>query len=164
MERTDSQRALGTLRCAPHTWAPLWLAIAILGLESGCGKDAAEPLAPVSGRIMLNGQPLAGATVSFASDQRQVSAITGDDGRYQLLPGAPLGTCRVGVSKCDKSEANVLALDPGAAGRVRATPATTQRPKQLIPSRYSDPRKTSLSFTVPPEGTDKADFELSARE
>lgn len=161
MNGRNSTRAVWMCHVILRAGTPLLLGIAMVGPESGCSRRDAERLAPVSGRVLLDAQPLAGATIRFSADGRQVSAITGEDGRYQLQPGAPLGACRVSVSKYDKSEANVLALDPGAAGRVRPTPATTQRPKLLIPARYSDLKQTPLRFTVAPEGTDRADFDLT---
>ena len=41
----------------------------------------------------------------------------------------------------------------------RAAPKSAKRPTGLIPLRFND--KTELTFNVPPEGSDKADFAIS---
>jgi hypothetical protein len=73
---------------------------------AGCGKDGPQ-IAPVHGRITLDGQPLASADISFQpTDAKRVSrGRTDADGRYELLykrgqKGAIVGphTVRIWVS------------------------------------------------------------------
>jgi hypothetical protein len=72
----------------------------------GCGKSGPQ-VAPVHGRVTLDGQPLANADVQFQPDgsQRPSSGRTLADGQYSLLykrgqPGARVGfhTVRIWVS------------------------------------------------------------------
>jgi hypothetical protein len=79
----------------------------LLAMVAGCGQSGPE-VAPVSGRVTLDGQPLASADVSFQPDgaQRASSGRTNADGRYQLMfkrgqPGALVGahTVRISVSR-----------------------------------------------------------------
>ena len=62
-------------------------------------------------------------------------------------------------------------LDEGqlqaAAATVASDPAMlrklgTQLPAELVPSEYSDPERTKLSYPVPGGGTSAADFHLLA--
>jgi hypothetical protein len=74
---------------------------------AGCGEGGPQ-IAPVSGRVTLDGRPLASADVSFQPDeaQRASAGRTDADGRYQLMykrgePGALVGehTVRISVSR-----------------------------------------------------------------
>ncbi len=79
----------------------------LLAMFAGCGQSGSQ-VAPVSGRVTLDGRPLASADVSFQPDgaQRASSGRTDADGRYQLMfkrgqPGALVGehTVRISVSR-----------------------------------------------------------------
>lgn len=60
---------------------------ALLG-SFGCGKNGSDlPTVPVTGKITLNGTPLEGATVSFASnlpDAKPANGVTDAQGNYRL--------------------------------------------------------------------------------
>jgi hypothetical protein len=132
--------------------SPRYLAALAL-LAAGCGDG--QRIAPVSGRVTLNGQPLAGAAVLFSpiAAEGEISpgagsgGFTDQDGRYTLsltVPGKQTAGAVVGKHK------------------VRITPAPAEgrgRPRPLIPERYSG-RETILEYEVPPGGTDRADFAL----
>src|SRR5262245_21904398 len=73
---------------------------------SGCGKSGPQ-IAPVHGRVMLDGKPLQNADVQFqpSESQRPSRGRTDVDGRYALVykrgqPGALVGphTVRIWVS------------------------------------------------------------------
>ena len=123
-------------------------------LLAGCGSSKT---APVSGRITLNGKPLAKASVTFApvggKDNQEPgpssAAITDDDGRYTLRligqdgRGATVGKHKVRIALQEETDA-------GDDGPVKL--------KQL-PLKYNG--QTTLEFDVPPKGTDAADFNLT---
>jgi hypothetical protein len=79
-------------------------------LLAGCG-DGRPSLVPATGQVLLNGAPLAGATVSFqpvdvaeGSFQRPSRATTDAEGRfspttYSPGDGIPVGKYRVAVQK-----------------------------------------------------------------
>jgi hypothetical protein len=85
-------------------------------LSAGCGKSRPEikgkmPVFPVKGKVMIDGQPMAGATVLFyptqdfpkGSAQQRPRAVAGDDGTFQVSTydnndGAPAGEYRVTIS------------------------------------------------------------------
>ena len=125
------------------------LACAVL---AGCSGRTA----PVSGRITLNGKPLAKASVTFAPIPAQgeqepgpsSAAITDADGRYTLKligqsgRGAVIGKHKVMVALMEE------------------TPTSDDSPVKLkqLPLKYNG--QTKLEFEVPAGGTKKADFDL----
>lgn len=128
-------------------------------LAAGCGG---RNVAPVSGRVTLDGKPVAGVHVGFqpiavGKDQNAGGgsyAITDADGRFTLRlvegdsPGAIVGKHRVEITT--RTEAN-NATDL----RVKAAD-----PKAVIPAKYN--RNSALTFDVPAGGTDSADFALTS--
>ncbi len=128
----------------------------LTALPIGCGSR--PDLTPVSGVVTLDGQPLAGAHVSFQPVQDDVSEMamgsygtTAADGRYSLrlvdpdAPGAIPGTHRVRIH---------MALPEDALRE--DSPASADR----LPAGYRD---GSLTFEVPSGGTDSADFHLTSQ-
>jgi hypothetical protein len=74
---------------------------------AGCGKSGPE-LAPVSGRVTVDGQPMANVDVTFQPDEARPPSYgrTGPDGHYELgykkgVQGALLGqhTVRITVER-----------------------------------------------------------------
>ena len=127
-----------------------------LTLVAGCGRGGAVP---VSGRVTLNGQPLANVHVSFqpiaaGKDHNPGGGsygITDADGRFTLrlvetdVAGAVAGKHRVEVTPRN--------TDDDADRRGKGAPTG-------VPARYN--RNSELTFEVPAGGTDKADFVLTA--
>ncbi len=125
---------------------------------AGCSGDSSE-VAKVSGRVTLDGRPVEGAKVIFQprgptrtpGDVGSGSYATTDaEGRYTLKQidpdrhGAVIGTHCVTITTARDS-------DPDSD-----TPALTV---ETLPAHCSD---GSLEFSVPPEGTDRADFKLQS--
>jgi hypothetical protein len=124
----------------------------------GCGGES-YPLAPVSGRITLNDVALENARVGFEPVRQGEDLNAGPgsygttdaEGRYRLVSldgqeGAVIGPHRVWV--------RTFRAEEGPNGSI-----VTKTPERL-PARYHTP--TELTFTVPPEGTEAADFSLQA--
>ena len=137
------------------------LVAALVGL-TGCGGG--PKFAAVSGRVTLNDQPLEGVAVDFqpTSNSKEPpgpgsTGKTDKDGRYTLRSqldasqaGAVVGKHQVRIWAPEGSQ------DRDADGRVKGK--KTDRP--LIPGRYHV--NSELTFDVPAEGTDKADFALKS--
>ncbi len=117
----------------------------------GCGK-AGPKVAPVSGRVTLDGQPLADADVTFApesaaagSASQESSGRTDAEGRYSLKTnqdkrdGAAIGTHKVRISKIERGTSIV----------------------NKVPKQYN--QETTLTFPVPAEGTKEANFDLKSQ-
>jgi hypothetical protein len=135
-------------------------------LFSGCGETKPYGVAPVSGRVTLDGQPLADARVTFfpqraagvntAESAPEAMGMTDADGRYQLKTvfddeGAAPGPNRVVIStlKEEYDPAN-----PEAPPKVVA--------KETVPKKYFT-GASQLEFSVPSEGTEAANFDLKSK-
>ncbi len=74
----------------------------VIALLTGCAKSDGG-IAPVQGRVTLDGQPLQYAVVTFQPDGKPpASSGTNQDGRYELIykrgvMGAPVGNNRVTI-------------------------------------------------------------------
>ncbi|MCS7304744.1 MAG: carboxypeptidase-like regulatory domain-containing protein [Thermoguttaceae bacterium] len=131
--------------------------LAAIGLAAalvlaGC-EQRRYVIVPVSGRITFEGKPMEGVHVNFQPQGGGPASVgvTDKEGRYTLRridtqqPGAIVGTHRVYFSLAAE---NVSQDDAG-------------RPvKSRLPEKY---RKGMIMFTVPPSGTNQADFQLSSR-
>ena len=123
----------------------------------GCGGSEAEPpLAPVKGKITVDGVPAAGLQVTFnrvSSDQSGAkdvggvaSAVTDAGGNYQLLykgttPGAPVGNHQVRIMRPDAD----LEAPPGPP----------------IPPNYNV--DTSLTADVKAEADNTFDYDVKTK-
>jgi hypothetical protein len=127
----------------------------------GCGGKS-YPLAPVSGRITLDGSPLAHAEVRFFPSNKDLpfsSGITNDNGDYKLhmvtenetRPGAIISDHRVTIS-LDQRKGKTMPT---------SRPHLPKNPGELLPAKYNHDSK--LTFTVPPEGTSQANFDLKSK-
>lgn len=94
------------------------LCLVWIALLAGCAKPGPD-VAPVSGRVTLDGQPLPFAIVTFHPEGKSAaSSGTDKDGRYMLMykrgvMGAPVGMNRV-----------TILLDVEQAHRPQLTPQT----------------------------------------
>ncbi len=126
-------------------------------LLTGCSSESTK-FARVSGRVTVNGQPLANASVVFSpiGGKDKINpgpgsgARTDADGRYTLTvvgkdtKGAVVGKHRVSITR-------IFDADSADDSRKHA--------KQL-PPKYHD-KTSELEFDVLASGTDTADFELT---
>jgi hypothetical protein len=139
---------------------------------AGCGERL--PVAPVSGRITFEGRPLAGAGITtqpIAQDTRNPGSgsfgLTDDQGRFELelvkpaRKGAIIGEHRVMISKPAKPAAKGPSK-VSAEGGLQVWEDDPRANRAVAgdnwPHRFSD---GSLRLTVPQEGTDSADFDLT---
>ena len=114
-------------------------------LFAGCSRSDRPDLAPVSGRVTLDGKPLQRAVITFQPQQGRASrAELKPTGHYELLyirdiKGAKLGqhTVRIGV--------------PGGEGESIGG---------IVPARYNT--ATTLSAEVKPE-ENRFDFNLQSK-
>ncbi len=142
------------MRCLPVLGA---LAV----LFAGCSKEPYET-APVSGRITLNGKPVANVAITFqpVAPEGNINPGPGShgrtdaDGRYTLkLIGKETSGAVVGKHKVRIQNFNTEDTDPG-----------DDRPKVFkppvpIPAKYNT--LEGMDFVVPAGGTSTADFALT---
>jgi hypothetical protein len=141
----------------PARWAALWCLAAsvVFCLLAGCGGKQGYELVPVSGRVTLRGEPLANARVNFqptgerATPPPGSTGVTDASGRYVLS-----------VTDSSGDEGAVA----GAHIVTIATLAHEQADDDAAPAadRTLPPKagNGTLTFEVPSQGTDSADFEL----
>jgi hypothetical protein len=143
-------------------WIATILAAATLAGAAGCGGSGLD-LTPVSGTVKLDGAPLADATVTFLpldkqrgqTDLAPAIGTTDTQGRFILWTAGETGAApgRHAVTITQN-----LGLAPDES--LPDDRSEWKAPESPIPARYSNTSSPELTFTVPPEGTDAANFEL----
>lgn len=127
----------------------------------GCSNEP-YAFAPVSGKVTLDGQPLAEAHVSFQPLEGRDPGPgsygqTNAQGEYALKvvgtdrAGAVVGKHRVAISLTTSgptAKAKPLADIPGA-------------PKERLPAKYN--MNSELTYDVPKGGTKEANFDLTSK-
>ena len=157
-----------------HHRVLLAFTLTLAGVVCGCGSGGPGPrTASVSGIVTLEGKPLAGAEVHFVGEKFSGYGVTNSEGKYSLVQGAVPGTNKVRISKIEGGKN----LDPAvaedveqlrmAAAALKDDPTRSGSktdaadiPHEIVPSEYSDPQKSKLTFPVPAGGTTSADFRL----
>lgn len=148
-----------------HLNALLSALLTLIVIAPGCG-DGKFQFAPVEGRVLLDGQPVAKARVVFMPKASGAdgeagpysSGETDSEGRYILstleekpIAGAVVGSHRITIST------RVAHLDPDKLDtEVIDSPET-------IPAEYTNYRLTPLTFDVPAGGSTSADFSLESQ-
>lgn len=105
--------------------------------------DGDGPLAPVRGRVTLDGQPVSGATVEFVTEAGdRATATTSEDGSFELVhvagqKGAPAGTYRVAIRWKPRGNA-------------------------AVPRKYANPNTSGLTAEVR-AGVNDVNFELRSQ-
>ncbi len=110
----------------------------------GCGGSGQPPLGRVTGKVTIDGEPLAGVIVVFQPEEgRPAVATTEKDGTYELIYVAGVKGCKAGPN------------------RVSFAAPTGGSPSHAIPAKYQG--KTDLDREVV-EGNNTFDFELESGE
>jgi hypothetical protein len=131
------------------------LRLLLLGMtvSLGCQDPSPYQFAPISGVVTLDGEPLANAFVNFQPNGGPGSTATTDqEGKYSLTTingeiGAVVGVHTVAIYSVHSQEAPKTDTD------------TQGGQKERVPMRFN--YRTELTLEVLPEGTDKANWELS---
>ncbi len=140
--RGCEESALNRVSCQKRIWVFVLLGI----IPLGCGGASGPPLGKVSGTITLDGQPLAGASVSFSpmDGGRSSTGVTDSSGHYSL------------EYSLDKSGALVGEHEV----RIHSAEFTGEAAKDpVVPERYNS--KSELKGTVDKSGS-TLDFELTS--
>jgi hypothetical protein len=161
------ERSVANARSAAPLLALMLIAC---GGCSGASDDAwakrRPPVYPVSGRVLLGGQPLAGATVElFSADANRTAYGTADDeGRFQLTTfesgdGAVEGKHAVKVRKVDIISHDDPSIDYASSLQTAPPPET----KWHSPRKYAEYATSGLSAVVVPDGPNEILLELEAK-
>ena len=135
----------------------------------GCGASDAPPLAVVTGKVLLDGEPAKGLTIEFHPDNSAGTsgpmslAISNPDGTFHLYTsvggdGAVIGTHKV-VIKCPF---RLEGRTPVVTGDGVGSAASGKAPEPVkkadasddckLALKYEDPTKTPLRHVVPEKG------------
>lgn len=141
---------------------------------AGCGGDVdagRQPVFPVTGTVTMHDAPLGGATIAFAPQEGQPTAVgkTDDQGRFQLTTyeygdGAAAGSFRVVINKTiagpppGKIDAGDHEASEEAAGSHDAAAAEGGAGTQMVPPQYTSSADTP--FTVEVKASGENDFPL----
>jgi|SRR5579875_344133 len=151
------------------------LLLGLLILSAGCGSGSPRSVehTEVKGKVLFQGKPLPGGTVSFVA-VNGAFAWTGpidENGNYEVK--APVGEVRIGVdnrmlqkqsSKQGGEPMEMKTLREKMEGDVSKDQLPKGRLKGRyvpIPKKYTDPSTSGLTYTVKP-GPQTYDIELSA--
>lgn len=160
------------------------VAVGILSVTLvGCGGGGADlpDLGAVSGKVTMDGQPLAGATVIFtpSSGPGSSTGVTNEAGEYTLVfrqaVGAVIGNHKVSISKLNSGDPSLHDQQAGTGPDAPAAPAAgggsgghgqssgdagvTRDPAETIAAKYND--STELTAEVK-SGENKFDFPLTS--
>jgi hypothetical protein len=130
----------------------LW--VAPLLLLAGCGGEPDNGMRPLAGVVMLDGQPLVGADITFFNEQHTYGMMTLSEGKFDIPGGALPGTYKVTISK-------LKGLDQIPEG-IAVAPSATANPETLT-ADFSNPRRTKLTYTHPPEGHRDVRFNVESK-
>ena len=142
----------------------LLLLAAVAVTAVGCSREPYDT-APVSGRVTLNGQPVASVAVLFqpVAPEGNINpgpgsyGITDADGRYTLiLVGKETKCAAVGKHKVRIANHDDTPQDPSDDRPRRPAKVAVK-----IPSKYNQ-ATAILEFDVPRDGTDAANFDLKS--
>ena len=131
---------------------------------TGC---SAGDTAPVSGAVMLNGQPIGGATVTFkheGSGDLRVGT-TQEDGAFVLSsPGSrDQSGAKVGRHQVMISAVRIVQPQPAgdpSIGSLSIATAGDARIEHLLPIKYGDFETSGLTFDVAAGRKNVAEFQL----
>lgn len=146
-------------RCSSFALAAL--AMVALGCSGPATDDTAE-LVPASGTVMVDGDVVANAAVTFhptGTTGDPAVGVTNELGMFTLTnsrgrEGAEPGNYKVTISKFALADGSPFPPDADS-GDFAALGV------EHIPPKYSDPGQTELTAEVPPGGKSDLYFELS---
>lgn len=127
--------------------------IVALMFASGCGGAERIGTVPAKGKVLLDGQPLAGANIRFFPDKGPAaSGFTNDAGEFVMdtngdNAGVLPGTHQVAVEKMGP-------FDPKDAYAPR---------ERITPEKYSSIQSSGITVTIPDEGKTDIVIELTGK-
>lgn len=146
-------------RCVRGGWC-----IAVALLSGGCGKDAPPPIVPVSGSVLLNGEPLSAAQVRFIPQidvgaEYIATGVTDDQGRFTLQCNGQPGACAT-ENAVTVSEADIPPQLQGEDAQRELAVYLRSLKNRPIPQDYASPASTPLHATVSEE---RPDYQLELK-
>jgi hypothetical protein len=131
--------------------------LAVLLVAAAVGCDDKPAVAPVSGKVLYNGEPLPYGNIMFQPAQGQTAgAVIQPDGSFRLstfreYDGAIVGSHKVSVA-CYSAQS--------AAAKAKRIGGEVSLGESLLPAKYSFLDQSGLTAEIGPEGSDSLVFEL----
>jgi hypothetical protein len=144
-------------------WRLAAFGLSLALLTTSCGSKV--KYAPVSGRVTLDGKPLANGYVYFqpvaeagkaVADAPGSSGKTNENGEYVLKNAEGREGAWVG-----KHQVRIDAHAPQVGEGDERPPRGGWPLKNKVPTKYNEDSKEF--YEVPPDGTDKANFDLKSK-
>lgn len=126
-------------------------------LFSGCGENSGLPLAPVSGTVTVDGQPLTMGIIAFVPDTSQ-----GTTGPMGTSPIGKDGTFRITTTGHDGALAGHHRIKVMA--ETEYDPATNTPPQSFVHRRYVNEQTSGLTREVIADEENVFNFELDPPE
>jgi len=141
------------------------LALAVVAI-AGCGGSSDAPVvAAVSGVVTVKGQPRADLNVTFHPEDggRPATGLTGPDGKFTLTTNNTGDGAIVGRHKVTITGGTAANKFGDAGPPMPGQPGFEQWQKEerdKIDSKYADPEKSGLLYTVPAEGLPNLEIKI----
>jgi hypothetical protein len=135
--------------------------VVVVAVVAVCGYGSKRDGNTVSGKVLLDGEPVTSGYVTFVDSQGKIahSAIAAD-GSYRIARVA-IGVARIGVGQPRANPFSTARDAPAGAGNdKRLAPAPA--PTSVIPERFNKPEASGLTYEVI-EGNKSYDIELTAK-
>jgi hypothetical protein len=140
------------LRVASFRAWPVAAGIALALGSLGC-QHQGPTVAPVTGKVLLNGKPLTqGNVVTHPSGGRGSNGVIQSDGSFRLSTYGKQDGAIVGIHKV-----GVLAFE----GKVGSGPEAVGG-KMIVPQRYINPETSQLTIEVTADGPNEPVIQLSS--
>jgi len=120
--------------------------LAAIVLVGGCG-DKAGTNSSVSGKVMLDNQPVAGSVVFVYGTEEKATAPIGANGVYSI-PNPPKGQVKVLVRGMPGAAAPPAGAGTPKKGPEMATIPGTVTPGAAHPAKYASPATSDLTYEV----------------
>ncbi len=146
----------------PRGLVALTFVCALLLMSAGCGRGSGSR---ATGKVLLNGQPLADAEVLFEMKSKEGAAKyvarSDAEGKFAVVPpgGKAIipGTYRVAITKWVDKKGKVT--DPAEIDQLRAAGMA----KNVVPDQYSDFATTPLTAQLQDGKTELPPFDIKAK-
>ncbi len=160
------------IKLLPFTGVGMKSSVLVLCVATaiGCSGNTGQPeLTPVTGAVLLDGQPLSDASLTFYLSGSPVPGYTAslgktdETGKYELIsggkPGAVPGVFKVTISRIVNTSGAPVNAGEGMDLQQLAMRGLA---KESLPEKYSNLERTELTLTVEKGKTEGYDFNLKS--